>query len=231
MKKLYALLLSLTVLSACNKEEEEPGLDYPAAFKVKTLQNPTPIRMYTRNGEVKERALVNAFADRWGKWYNLDEKSKEAAHGGEVFTLLSRTEAELDNGKRYNIQKQGDDLLLTDKKEFTSMYAQRDEYYFNLGISIRKYKPVIFDKHLLAPTAGSPSGYAYKSKDQLVATLSGNDLHVYQLAYTLKSGDKNAWAAKGTIFSNRFDSAVIPLLRDTDTLLVQEFVVVGERVK
>ena len=230
MKKLYALLLSLTVLSACSKDEEGPDLHYPAAFEVKSLRDPSPIRMYTRNGEVKDKALVNAFADRWGKWYNLDEKSKEAANSGEVLTLLSRKEAELNNGKRYDIQKQGDDLLLVSQNEFTGRFSQRDEFYFNLFLGISKYKPVIYDKYPTPPSGGTVE-YIYKSKEQLVAALTGKELHIYQMAYTLKSGEKLAWSVKGSVFSNRFDPGVISQLRSTDTLLVQEFVMVGEPVK
>ncbi|MFD2247507.1 hypothetical protein [Pontibacter ruber] len=226
MKKLYVLLLAVLVLSACDKEEEGPQLDYPAAFELQELYNTTPVRMYTRRGEVKDAALIKRFAEQWGAWYHLEDK-KETTSAGETIMFQSASDVQVNRGN-YSLKMQGQDLLITSKGEGTGMYYQNEEFYFDLWLAISKYRSHIYDRKPLASGSGNIS-YGYKIKDQWVATLPGDDLHIHRMVSTLKSGDGTAFSVKTTSSSNRFDPGGLSLLRSTDTLLVQEFVLVGKR--
>ncbi len=231
MRKLYFLLLSMGVLTACDKLNDGPAMDYPITFVSKQLKNTTPVRMYTKNGEVKDAQRAKAFAEKWGNWYHLEDEVAEV-RSVEELTFKSKTEAEYRNGStvdNFEVKGSGNELVLTSKEEFTAMYNFSDEHYYKVSAGISKYKPIVYDMQALAP--GSGGAYYYKSKAQLFGQFKEDELHVYKMVFTLKSGTKDAFFRRTTSTSNRFDVSGLSLLRDSDTLVVQEFVGVAVKKK
>ncbi|WP_018478791.1 hypothetical protein [Pontibacter roseus] len=230
MKTRFALLLSLIFLSACTKDSEGPDLDYPASFHLKRFDQVQPVRMFTRSGEVKDAAFVkgHALTQRMQTLYDLGATEPEGEPGTKI-TLLSRSEAERDNGRvtRYDVQKQGDALVLTSQQEHSSGYSRNEEFYLNLMIGLSKYKPLIYDKQPLPPALNTGMDYTYKTKEQLAVSLKGQELLVHRLAYA----HQTQYSGRSMVINNQFDPTGISLLREGDTLVVQEFAIVGVPVQ
>jgi hypothetical protein len=227
MKKLYFLLLSSGVLSACDKEKDTPNMSYPTTFVSKQLYNTTPVRMYTRQGEVKDAARIKAFAGKWSTWYHLENKKVDAT-SNEKFVFVNATSVEIKDGgdpKSFEVKKVGDDLVLTAKEEFDGQCGLGEEFYFDFLRGISKYKQPVHDKKVMPYFTGI--AYTYKSKEQLAVALKGDELQVYQMLSTLKSGDQYRYSVRSTLVHNRFDATGISMLHDNDTLTVQEFVAEG----
>jgi hypothetical protein len=227
MNKLFTLILGMAILTSCEKTDEAPAMSYPTTFVSKQYKNTTPIRMYTKNGEVKNPELVKKFAEKWSSSYYLENKVTGITYS-EKLTFTSQTTAEaINNGntKSYAVEKSGSDLILTSPIEGYVKYTPADEYYMNLIDGISKYKPLIYDKQTISSYNGY--SYVYKTKPRFYTTLRGNELHYYQMLFTYKSGPKDDYSVKSMKFANRFDPSGIALLQANDTLVVQEFIGIG----
>jgi len=225
MNKLIVLVLGLAVFTSCEKKDEGPNMSYPTTFVSKQLQNSSPVRMFTVNGEVKDAALIKKFAAKWSSSYFLENKVTPI-NSTEKLVFTSQLSAEVRNEYNtlnYDVQKSGGDLILTSTKEDYVIYS--DEHYHNLIAGISKYKPLIYDKQPISSAAGG--GYAYKTKQQLFTSLRGEELHSYQMLYTLKSGTKDYYNVRSLKIANKFDPSGLALLKANDTLVVQEFIAIG----
>ncbi|WP_187262827.1 hypothetical protein [Pontibacter beigongshangensis] len=231
MKILYRLLLLLGVFTACNKEEVAPELQYPSTYASKNMHNTTSVRMYTSNGEVKDAAVISAFLQKNTQltpFYHLKDKAIETG-GAEKLTFLNAQEAELVSGtntQRFNIAKNGLELILTNQQETTGTYNRESEAFADFTYAISKYKPIVYDKVAMPLQDIS---YFYKTKSQIFITLKKNEAHFHRLAVTLKRGTKEAYRFNTLRYNNQFDPTGLSLLRNTDTLIVQEFVVVAAK--
>lgn len=229
MKTRFAFLFLLMLLSACTKESDGPDMDYPASFKLRRFDQVQPVRMFTRNGEVKDAAFIknHDLTRRMQMHYDLEATAPDDASDPDI-TFLSRSEAEMIGGStRYEVKKQGDALLLTSREERSSGYSRSDEFYVNLMIGLSKYKPLIYDKQALPPALYTGFDYTYKTKDQLVVSVAGQELLFHRLAYA----HQNQYNSRSMVINNQFDPAGVSLLRDGDMLVVQEFTIVGVPLK
>lgn len=230
MKTRFAFFFSLILLIACTKESDRPDMDYPATFKLRRFDQVQPVRMFTWNGEVKDAAFIkkHALTQRMQMLYDLGATAPDDASATDI-TFLSRSEAEMNNGSltRFEVKKQGDALLLASKEERSSGYSRSDEFYMDLMISLSKYKPLIYDKQPLPPASNTGFTYTYKTKEQLVVSVKGQELLVHRLAFAYQN--LHSW--RSLVINNHFDPTGVSLLRDGDTLVVQEFALVGVPVK
>ncbi|GGG03537.1 hypothetical protein [Pontibacter amylolyticus] len=230
MKTRLLLFFALVWLSACDKDADGPGLDYPATFELKRIDQVQPVRMFTRKGEVKDQTFIkgHALTLRMQSLYDLGATEPEDASGAKI-TFLSGSEAAMDNGRvtKYEVQKQNDALVLTSKEERNGGYSRYDEFYMNLLAGISKHKPLIYDIQPLPPALNTGYDYTYKTKERLVASLKRPDLLLHRLAYA----HQRQSSGRGMVVSNQFDPTGISLLREGDTLVVQEFAIVGVPVK
>ncbi|AMM51880.1 hypothetical protein TH61_12800 [Rufibacter sp. DG15C] len=224
------LLLSLATLTACTDEETDAlGLEYPATFSIAKTHNTTPVRMYTQAGEVKDGTLIKAFVQKWDDGYFLENKV-ETISSGESLVFQNSSLVELQNGstnEAYEVSQKEGELLFTSKKEFSIFVQPSNNHYTQVSKGILKYKPLEYDFKKV-PT-GTGIQEMYTTKRQLVATLKGQELHVYTLKYTLKSGDQNSYAVNSMTQSNLFDPSGLSNLAAKDTLVVQEFVIVADK--
>ena len=137
MKTRLLLFFALVWLSACDKDSDGPDMDYPAAFELKRMDQAQAVRMFTRNGEVKDQALIKGHAlTLMMQTFSFEVAPKPADSTVTKITFLSGSEAEMDNGKvaRYDVQKQNGMMMLTSKQELIggSGNIHNDDFYTNL---------------------------------------------------------------------------------------------------
>ncbi|MDO6388711.1 hypothetical protein Q4E40_01145 [Pontibacter sp. BT731] len=230
MNTRFLLFLALVWLSACGKDSDGPNMDYPATFQLKRFDQAQPVRMFTRTGEVKDQAFIksHALTLRMQSLYDLGATEPDDATGTKI-TFLSGSEAEMDNGRvtRYDVRKEDNALVLTSREERTAGYSRNDEFYMNLLAGISKHKPLIYDKQPLPPALGVGYDYTYKTKEQLAVSLKGQELLLHRLAYA----HQRQSSGRSMVINNQFDPTGVSVLREGDTLVVQEFAVIGVPVK
>lgn len=226
MNKIYLFLFSLLVLTACSKDGDMPRMDYPANFKYKQINNSSPVRMFTRNGEVKDQQLIRKFISNQNHgWYHPDGLSSEISDEG-TFTLQSKSAATYVNGnvvRDYDMAYANGVFTFTSTVEGTLLYNSSGEYGRTLYIAICKYKPLMYDRQVLAPNTGYT--YSYKTKAQKFAKLENDKLQFPFMIYTLKAySGPGAYSTSTFAHDNAFDESGISVLNSNDTLVVQEFV-------
>ncbi|GAA4295330.1 hypothetical protein [Nibribacter koreensis] len=231
MKNLYLLLLFLASLTACgDKEDDAIGLDYPATFTLTKHSTASPVRMFTANGEVKDQAVIRSFTQRINMdYFSLENTVLDISSWSEQVTFLNGTEAEVKTSSRsegYEVSQKDGDLLLTAKKESTIL-SPSQTHSSKVATGILKHKPLKYNEVVLPPGSGASSSYTTRA--QMVASLKDAEVHLHQLAHALKSGTQTSYSINASKVLNKFDVSGVALLQATDTLLVQEFVMVGEK--
>lgn len=235
MKTRLLLFFALVWLSACDKDADGPGLDYPATFELKRIDQVQPVRMFTRKGEVKDQTFIKGHElTLMMQSFSFKVAPKTDDSTVTKITFLSGSEAERDDGRvsRYDVQKQHGGLVLTSKQELIggSGNSHNDEFYANLLTGLSKLKPLIYDKQPVPPHQYNGYDYTYKTKLQMPVSLKGEELLVHRLAYG-HQGQFSQYRRLIMIVNNQFDPTGISLLREGDTLVVQEFAIVGVPVK
>ncbi|QHL85985.1 hypothetical protein GU926_00405 [Nibribacter ruber] len=231
MKKISLLLLSLATLTACgDKDEDALGLDYPATFTMTKQYNSTPVRMFTAAGEVIDQAAIKAFARRVNiEYYSLENSTIDVSSWSEQVTFLQAQEAEIKTvpkSEKYEVVQKDADLVLTSRQESTIL-SPSQTHSVKIANGIMKHQPLRYNEVTLPTSSGVTSSYTTKA--QIIASLQGEELHLHKMAHTLKSGDQNSYSLNSSLVSNKFNAAGVALLKATDTLLVQEFVVLGQK--
>ncbi|MCP2045404.1 hypothetical protein [Pontibacter sp. HSC-36F09] len=232
MKTRLLLLFALVWLCACSKDSDGPDMDYPATFKLNRMDQVKPVRMFTRHGEVKDQTLIKGHALTL-MMQSLSFKVAPKPDDTTVtkITFLSGSEAEMDNGRvtRYDVHKQDGAVVLTSKQELIggSGYSYNDEFYANLLTGLSKLKPLIYDKQPVPPDQHNGYDYTYKTRVQMPVSLKAEELLVHRLAY----GYQGHYRRLSMVVNNQFDPTGVSLLREGDTLVVQEFAIVGVPVR
>ncbi|WP_276497118.1 hypothetical protein [Pontibacter litorisediminis] len=223
MKKTCFILLSCFLFTSCDKEDASPGITYPATYKSETIYNTTPVYMFTSVGEVKDQAVIHAFAKKRGERYFLENK-EEPVSATQLLTLLSAGEAEVTNSDgttdALDVQQEGKVLLFTSKEEGSVMVPASQVYLSDLLEGLSKYKPIRTEKQELAPATGY--AYTYKTRSRFYGEFKDKGLHMHRMFITLKRPN-GATVTVGT--SNAFDPEGLNLLQTGDTLLVQSFMI------
>ena len=221
MKKLFFVLLTASIFMSCDKENVSPGITYPSTYKTIKFYNTTPIFMYTSDGQVKDQARVNAFADRYSDWYFLENK-EQAPSTEQYLKLLSAEEAESSSNGTTNsldLHKDGDMFVFTSKTESTVTVTTGSVHFRDVQFAVSKYKPIIMDWQELAPATGN--AYTYKTKNRFYAHQKNRELQLPRMFITLKRPNGSVVTAAT---SNIFDPSGLSELDSGDTLLVQSFI-------
>ncbi|GAA4295333.1 hypothetical protein [Nibribacter koreensis] len=240
MKKLLLLLLALSTLTGCDKEEDEevvkkeepaPTPTYPSTYLIEYKKNVTPIKMYTRLGEVKNDALIKSFVKRHASIYgyyqtNVTEKTSNSS----TLVFNSATELYASNardGEYYDIKTLEDgDIVLTSRREWEALRTKSGNTFSDFVETISKVKTIVKDPQ---PAPYSPGGTVYKTREQVVGTFAGNELLIHSTIITWKHTYEYGTIIYPGTYNIKFDPAGISGMGEKDTLLIQGTAVFGAR--
>jgi hypothetical protein len=100
MKKIYLLSMILLVLAAC-KKEADLQLSYPSLYRSIRFEHTFQVRLYTRRGEVTDRAVVDRFTRQYGQDYLYSNGIARQMDQTDSVRILSPTSAEIKEGRHF----------------------------------------------------------------------------------------------------------------------------------
>ena len=220
MNPILTATIFLLTLAACSKENSSPitttKYNY---FQKEGLTNFTSFRLFTKNGEVNDAALVQQYQDEFSNYFftpsssfNDNEFSKFAMVQEDSFINVGITPvAEL---KRASID-------VYDK--FISRNYQIENDTNNLILHISKYK-----MYEARTTSLGDTYFAVESPAYIFKKL--NDQLNFPIVRFIVVSRSNTFSFGSSRFNNVFSAAGLHKLGPNDTLLLQSFDLVMKKV-
>ena len=209
----YTLFLSLAVIS-CKKSDKGLRPVEAGKFVFEKLGDISSVRMYTKNGEVKDQELIAQYKTKYSSQFTPTNITS-----ADTFQIVEENTALYISGsgqaRKFVITKMDDHYEFRSKDTSNYFTQQPDQFLYNLV----KYKPY----YISLPT---PMGYMTTALQYYYASTAANSLvfpfvNVVRFA-TIRSGQfYNSYSYSYRI-NNLFDEK-LPGTLTTDTVLVQTF--------
>lgn len=212
--KLLAMLF-ITTLVACSKKDEDDLISFPLALKATTLENQGAVRLFTMNGEVKDKETIDQFISNslaFGQAFDVSKVSPVAFLSVDSFQVgFSQT--------LYEVEQQNGQFIFS-----TATLIEEDLNGRNMYLA-----RTALDRHHLSKhntpldTARSLTGKIYTGKEIIIANGSHSSLIIPLLSVKAKriwsNGLQGTWG--GTLFSE-FNEGFLSSLGNRDTVAIQQ---------
>lgn len=215
----YTLFLSLVVISCKKSDKGLPPVE-AGKFVFEKQGDISSIRMYTKNGEVKDQELIAQYKTKYSSQFTPTNTTSS-----DTFQIVDENTALYISGsgksREFAITKMDDHYEFRSKDTSNYFSQQPDQFLYNLV----KYKPY----YISLP---SPMGYITTTLQYYYASTAANSLvfpfmNVVRFA-TIRSGQfYNSYSYSYKI-NNLFDEK-LPGTLTADTVLVQTFSVTYNR--
>ncbi|MDJ1496193.1 hypothetical protein QNI19_24865 [Cytophagaceae bacterium DM2B3-1] len=210
------VLVSILVLSSC-KKDEEPVLLYPSIYHTKEIFVTSDVRLFTKQGEVKDQAIITDFTNRFHEpWDFIKPKSGVIASSDrDTVKILAKDNAKIG---RYagNFHVEFHDNMIYFVPQDTARFEV--DYMYELMLAIQKYKPLYENRFPISTSSG------YKTIAQSVvgsyAKYTSSQLTFPMLSFLLTQ--RGGYSYYSIRYNNSFDPTGYKALNTGDTLVVQE---------
>lgn len=231
MKRSSYLLIAIACIVACGKSDVPSS--YVGLHISKQLKVTAAPKMYTRNGEVTDKMVVNQYLDKIqsGGIYFIRNIDTVLPAGNDTVRFLSTDTATIKRAALWEkrvVKPQGDYLYLhmldTIRSFGNSNTTPFDEVVQKIGIYQPYYKILTY-----FPGGGYLSDY---SGADIMRWRNGKVVFPfmnYSIIRNVPNGSLYGTNLSG--YNNIFNSAVVSLLKDHDTLLLQTFELTFEKVQ
>lgn len=215
------ILLLLTGISSCKKNEAEKAPEYPVQYIYSYATEPV-VKVFTKSGEIiSNEEVVKRFTSY------LDEKKEPGDYEGITATYVSAD----------TINLQIDDM--PEEKPRTVHRLDRVTYWesqdttklpiFSVSFvrnSLFKYSPIFYEEQNLPWTTGYKKTILFKQCFYVIEDNEKLSLPILDCAgYTSKNG-----AFVGIKFNNKFDESSILNFELNDTVVIREYSIELEKV-
>jgi hypothetical protein len=219
MKKSYSLFFIALVMFSC-KKDKTPA-DTKQYFENSRLIHFQPFRAFTKNGEITNNAIVQAYAGEFGNYF-FNTASTYTDPSFQKFTVVS-DDSIINNSSNVPVET---------KRKFVDVYDRFSSRFTDLvnDTNIIKYH-IIKYKVLERKTAAS--GLVYYEAENPVYFLKKNSdtLFFPVIRYVIISRRPFLVSFSADKINNVFSPAGIDKLGQYDTLVVQSFDLAMKRVQ
>jgi hypothetical protein len=209
----YILFISLAVIS-CKKGDKGLRPVEAGKYVFEKLSDNSSLRMYTKNGEVKDQDLIEAYKNKYSSQFIPTNTTST-----DTFHIVDENNALYISGngksREFVITKMDGHYEFRSKDTSHYFSQQADQFLYNLV----KYKPY----YISLPT---PMGYMTTTLQYFYASTASNSLvfpflNVVRFA-TIRNGQYYSTYSYSYKINNVFDEK-LPGTLTTDTVLVQTF--------
>jgi hypothetical protein len=219
MKKNLLLFCSLVLLISCSND-----IDYSATYVSSNFETGS-MQLYTKNGEITNKATINDFLARHeGKYFKASSITNSFLPGSVTLKFLSATDAEFKYGSAtmtanlFSVIKK-EHLMYVEEKEATD----NGQRYYGFPHTVETVqKAMLSHKTLYNDTLlveNTNDVYYIKTKRCYYMTEVGSVLKMPFMSYYYH--EPYAESA-GSVINNSFNRSCISLMNANDTLAVQQ---------
>ena len=207
------IFLSLTVLllTNCKKNDTEKPIVFPVTFYVEKLEVTSGVRMFTKDGEIKDQQKIGNFVKNV-VYFNLEQEQSDI--GTEAITFLSKEKAYFtgNDASKFDVIQMGPQFLFTSEMKYLSAPSNQND----------------FTKHILKHRNVKTDGGFASSEAREVRVAYGNyqQIKFPILAYHTLSGNANSYFKLGGSTFNEFNEGVLAYMKTGDTIAVKSYQVV-----
>ena len=231
MRPILFLIIIAVCFLACRKSDMQSG--YTGLYISKQYKILSSPKMYTKNGEVADRASINQYLNALPAgsvpfFRNIDTVIYP---GNDSIRFTTPDSAAIKGFSRWDkrvVKPQGDYVYLypldTLRSLANSNTSPFDEAVSKIGIYKPYYKLTCF---------GYGTACISSSYEAAIAQWQSGKLSLPLMNYSLIHGESNSifYGTGRSGYNNVFDPSVITVLKDRDTLLVQSFELLFEKVR
>ncbi|MBF4514857.1 hypothetical protein IRZ71_00785 [Flavobacterium sp. ANB] len=221
---------------ACNSydndiDDDEEVFNYPSTLKLTQYEILENVRVFTKNGEVKNENLINKFITGGGFEPSIFELKGQSSsfEKGDIINYKTKDSVEFEWGnskQKLTVKDVGKEVYFYPKDTLTYYYANQgtlDTFFYQMG----NYKP--YYKKIDMP--GNFPDVAVKYYAAIVASGNPNKLTINSMTYKLirSSNTQIFGSSQRFVLNNGFDKNVLSLLNQGDTIAVQNTKMVYEK--
>lgn len=206
-----SLALTVLLFTNCKKNDAEKPIVFPVTFYAEKLEVTSGVRMFTKDGEIKDQQTIGKFVKNV-IYFNLEQEQNDI--GSEIITFLSKEKAYFtgNDASKFDVAQSGSQFLFTSEMKYIS--APSNQNHFTNHIL----------KHRNVKTDG---GFASREARE-VRVAYGNYQQIKSpiLAYHTFSGNANNYFKLGGSTYNEFNEGVLAYMKTGDTIAVKSYQVV-----
>lgn len=205
------LLIFSIILLSCKKNNDEQQ-SFPITFYMEKAQAVSDIRVYTKNGEIKDAQKIAQLVKNSNNYFQAEEFLNRTTSS--YLTFLSRDSATFNNSYfRYQVKRSGDQFLFTSAITSVSplpIFPDQIRYH------LLKYEDVRFDNN------------AVFRKDVQIAYGDYKTLKIPAFGYLVSSGLETpviGLSRIGGLVTNEFDESSLNRLGNKDTIAIKTYTI------
>lgn len=204
------LLLALATfsLTSCKKNDTKKPVVFPVTLYTQKLEVATGIRMFTKDGEIKDQQQIAKFSKDI-LYFSLELEQGEI--GAKAITFISNEKAhfEYNDVLKYEV-------AISDKQ---FLFTSEMKYYST------SYNPNEFTNHILKYRNVKAAGPFWGSEFREVRVAYGDykQLQFPILAYHTVSRDVNKHFTLGGTTFNEFNEGILSYMKTGDTIAVKNY--------
>jgi hypothetical protein len=207
------LFLTLTVLllTNCKKKDTEKPIVFPVTFYAEKLQVTSIIRMFTKDGEIKDQQKIERFVKNV-IYFNLEQEQNDI--GSEAVTFFSKEKAYFSGNEAsiFDVTQSGQQFLFTSEMKYILAPSNQND----------------FTKHIFKHRNVKTDGGFASSEVREVRVAYGNyqQIQFPILAYHTFSGNLNTSFKLGGTTFNEFNEGVMAYMKTGDTIAIKSYKVI-----
>ncbi|RZJ52768.1 MAG: hypothetical protein EOO44_10755 [Flavobacterium sp.] len=234
MNKTYLVFFFALFIVGCNnddKDVKDEEITYPSTLELTQYEITENVRIFTKDGEVKDQKVINKFINE-GFGHNIFQPKGYSSNfeKANVINYKSQDSAVFNWGtfkEKLAVKKVGNEIYFSPKDTVT--FFTNEESLLSFIGQMGKYKP--YYKFTFVPA--NPPGHVVKRYSSFVASGNANKLTFNCMSYSviLQRNMMVYGMSENIIYNNGFDNNVLSQLRNGDTLALQNTKLIFEKIK
>jgi hypothetical protein len=178
MIRISLALLFMTVFASCKKDDAFISITYPSVYYKFGVQSIGGLRVFTRNGELKNSSIINRFIDMDTAYFSyvlLDISNQRAIMDTVTFSD-ARKAVIMDNYTSHQcVSGQAAGMLVLTRLDTSIGYSYHEPITQNITYHLRQVKPEVFSEYISSSVQGFYA-FGYTGKEKYVFKQKGERL-------------------------------------------------------